>query len=161
MPRKAKRKAKPRPVGAPALYRKALAERVCREIAEGKSLVAICKRAWAPSYATVMKWCREIPEFAKMYAHAREEQSDYMFDVIVDLADQATPENHNAIRLRVDARKWAAAKLKPRVYGDRLTQEHTGPEGGPIRSSVDLSGVALDVLKKLVVDDDAADDPQE
>ena len=24
------------------------------------------------------------------------------------------------LRLRVDVRKWAASKLKPRVYGDRL-----------------------------------------
>ncbi len=26
----------------------------------------------------------------------------------------------------VDARKWIASKLKPRVYGDRLDVQHTG-----------------------------------
>lgn len=157
----AKRKAATKPVGAPALYNAALAERVCREIAQGKSLVAICKLKWAPSYTTVCKWRREIPEFAQMYARAREDQADYMADEIIKIADSANAINANAMRLRVDARKFIAAKLKPRVYGERAVVEHTGEDGGPIRSTVDLSGVALDVLKKLVVDDDAAEDPQE
>lgn len=43
--------------------------------------------------------------------------------------------NHEQIarsRLRVDARKWAAAKLAPKKYGDRIAHEHGGAGGGPI-----------------------------
>ena len=29
-------------------------------------------------------------------------------------------------RLRIDARKWMAAKLKPKKYSDRLAMEHSG-----------------------------------
>lgn len=29
-------------------------------------------------------------------------------------------------RLRVDARKWFLSKMMPKVYGDKITQEHTG-----------------------------------
>jgi hypothetical protein len=29
-------------------------------------------------------------------------------------------------RLKVDARKWVAAKLKPKKYGDKLQTEHSG-----------------------------------
>lgn len=29
-------------------------------------------------------------------------------------------------RLRVDARKWIASKLKPKKYGDKTEVEHTG-----------------------------------
>ena len=32
----------------------------------------------------------------------------------------------NAARLRVDARKWVAAKLKPKVYGDRVEAALSG-----------------------------------
>ena len=32
----------------------------------------------------------------------------------------------NAARLRVDARKWVAAKLKPKVYGDRVEAAISG-----------------------------------
>jgi hypothetical protein len=35
-------------------------------------------------------------------------------------------------RLRVDARKWVAAKLLPKKYGDKVQQEVSGPDGGPI-----------------------------
>lgn len=35
-------------------------------------------------------------------------------------------------RLRFDARRWYLSKLAPKRYGDRLTQEITGPDGGPI-----------------------------
>ncbi len=35
-------------------------------------------------------------------------------------------------RLRVDARKWVAAKLLPKKYGERYSAEITGKDGGPI-----------------------------
>jgi len=42
---------------------------------------------------------------------------------IIELADTSTPENYNAVKNRVDARKWVAAKLKPKVYGERIQQD--------------------------------------
>lgn len=114
---------KPRKPGRPSLYTPALAARVCRAIAEGDSLVAVCKLAWSPSYTTVLKWCREVPEFTRMYARAREDQADWHADIIVAIADEATPESVNVARLRVDARKWVASKLKPRKYSDRVVAD--------------------------------------
>jgi hypothetical protein len=35
-------------------------------------------------------------------------------------------------RLRVDARKWLASKLKPKKYGEKLSTELTGADGGPV-----------------------------
>ena len=50
----------------------------------------------------------------------------------VALALDATAVARN--RLRVDARKWVASKLKPKKYGDKMTQEHTGADGGAIQT---------------------------
>ena len=36
------------------------------------------------------------------------------------------PEHVQRSRLRVDARKWIASKLKPKKYGDYQKHEHTG-----------------------------------
>lgn len=36
-------------------------------------------------------------------------------------------------RLEVDTRKWLASKFLPKKYGDKITQEHTGEGGGPVR----------------------------
>ncbi len=58
--------------------------------------------------------------------------------------------NHDHIqrsRLRVDARKWIAAKLLPKRYGDKL--QHTGEGGGPIRVRPDLSKLTDEELNAL------------
>jgi hypothetical protein len=39
-------------------------------------------------------------------------------------------------RLRVDSRKWLAARMAPTKYGDKITQEHTGADGGAIKSEI-------------------------
>ena len=38
----------------------------------------------------------------------------------------------NHAKLRIDTRKWAASKLKPKKYGDRVMNELTGKDGGPV-----------------------------
>lgn len=142
--------------GRPSKYSLKLAQRVCEAIACGESLVSVTKRAWAPSYTTVMKWCRELPEFAEMYARAREDQADYLADRIVEIADGATPDDVQVAKLRVDARKWTAAKLKPRKYGERVTNEHTGPGGGPIvgqfNHKIDYDDLSAEELEQLYRD---------
>jgi hypothetical protein len=64
-----------------------------------------------------------------------------MADEIVSIADGPDGEDSPVAtardRLRVDARKWVAAKLLPKKYGDRIQQEVSGPDGGPIAVSFD------------------------
>jgi hypothetical protein len=54
-------------------------------------------------------------------------------------------------RIEVDARKWFASKFLPKRFGEKLTQEHTGPDGGPIQSQtrVDVSGMTEEQLRVL------------
>jgi hypothetical protein len=77
---------------------------------------------------------RDHPEFAEQYTRAREIQADKLFDEILEIADERETDtiltvdgrelvNHDAIaraKLRVDARKWMAGKLRPKVYGDKI-----------------------------------------
>jgi hypothetical protein len=72
--------------------------------------------------------------FSAQYARAREAQADCWASEIVDLADETLADaNHVAkARLQIDARKWVASKLMPRKYGDRVSAELTGANGGPI-----------------------------
>jgi hypothetical protein len=40
--------------------------------------------------------------------------------------------------------------MLPKVYGDKVTQEHTGADGGPIAvTSVDLKNLSDDELEKM------------
>ena len=104
--------------------RKAAQEEICERIAQGESLTAICKDAHTPHYITTLRWLNEEPVFASNYARAREDQADHYAEEIIAIAD--TEEDAAKARVRVDARKWVASKLKPKKYGEKLDLNHSG-----------------------------------
>ena len=55
-----------------------------------------------------------------------EAQADKFFKECIEIADAATQENCNVARLRVDTRKWAAARLAPKKYGDHISHDVKG-----------------------------------
>jgi len=93
----------------------------------------------------VYRWLDENADFRDQYARAREEQADKLFREIIEIADDASGdyvtssdgqtivdhENIQRSRLRVDARKWAAARLAPRKYGDRVEHDVKGGDFQP------------------------------
>lgn len=99
--------------------KEAIYKRVCAQIAGGKSLRSVCAAENMPSLETIRVWLIEDPAFSVQYTRAREEQADFYADEITEIAD--TEADPNKARVRIDARKWAASKLKPKVYGDKLT----------------------------------------
>lgn len=108
-------------------------EAFCERIADGEDLTNIAKEMDV-SRATVRYWIDGDNERTAMYAHAREERAHKFAEEIIAIADDATgdtitdddgnvrtdAERVARSKLRVDARKWVAAKLMPKVYGDRL-----------------------------------------
>ena len=108
-----------------------------------------------PTAKTVRQWRGKDDEFSALYAHAREDQAEHFADEIVEIADIET--DSSKARNRIDARKWAASKLAPKKYGDKL--QHTGDGGGPVETR-DLT--ALEFARRVAfalaqgVNDDAA-----
>jgi hypothetical protein len=129
----------------PSDYSQEVVSVICDRLAEGESLRAICADDDMPGKSTVFQWLAAHKEFADQYARARETQADTLFDEILSIADDGANDtyvtdgglatNHDVIarsRLRVDARKWMAGKLRPKVYGDKVQTELTGADGGPV-----------------------------
>jgi len=112
---------KPKAVmGRPSEYTDEEGDRICAWIAEGKSLRSY-SRATGRDLTTIYRWLRERGDFHKRYARAHDDRADTLADEMVDIADEAasgTMEEIQAARLRVDTRKWIAAKLKPTKWGD-------------------------------------------
>jgi hypothetical protein len=106
------------PGGRPTDYTPELGDDICDRLTRGESLVSICKDADKPEPKTVYRWLRIHEEFSHNYTRARDNQADTYADEIVDIAD--TEPDANKARVRVDARKWVASKLKPKKYGDKL-----------------------------------------
>lgn len=131
--------------GRPTVYTLELSDDICEHLAGGKSLVSWCAKPGHPKYTTVARWLREDEEFQQRYVRAREAQADYLAEEVVEIADKVrhavkktvhtepgkddtkklhTEEVHlDAVersRLMMDARKWYAAKLAPKKYGDKV-----------------------------------------
>lgn len=134
----------PKKIGAPTTFNQHTADIICIMLAEGMSLRQILredKTGTMPAQSTVYEWLIRHPSFAEQYARAREEQADTNADEIIAIADEMPPEYTDKDgrttldvtyiqwqRQRMEARKWTAAKLKPKKYGDRMAVE--GVEGG-------------------------------
>jgi hypothetical protein len=110
----------------PFQYDEAIGDEICERLLEGESLRTIAKDEHMPAASTIFKWLVNNEDFAEQYARAKEAQADVMADEIVDIADgrksmqDGCDPDVNRDRLSVDARKWVAAKLKPKKYGDKI-----------------------------------------
>jgi hypothetical protein len=118
-----------------------------------------------PAVSSVYLWLLKNKVFSDLYTRAREDQSDTLADQIMEIGDEIPmmvitdedgkvtkrmdPAGINRNRLRVDARKWVAAKLKPRKYGDR--QILAGDKDAPveIKHSNILDETILNFERKL------------
>ena len=131
--------------GVKSTYSAAIAERICVMISDGRTITSICSDDDMPSLNAVYGWLRSQPAFSEAYARAREDQQDTFAAQILDISDTET--DPQRARNRIDARKWHAAKAAPRKYGEKVTQEHTGADGGPITvASMNLKGLSDDEL---------------
>lgn len=125
-------------MGRPSEYSDEIALDICERLADGESLRSIGCDENMPSQRTIYRWLAANETFCQQYARARETQADTLVDEMLDIADDGSNDwmerrredgsvdevvNHEHIarsKLRLDARKWIAAKLQPRKYGDKL-----------------------------------------
>ena len=141
-------------MGAPSTYTEEIADEICDSLAEGKSMVEICRADHMPNPSTVYRWLEANEAFRNRYARAREDQADTLADEIIDIADdaqndwmerqgddasigwQVNGEHVQRSKLRIESRKWIAAKLKPKKYGERVEL------GGNVGMTVNLESDA-------------------
>lgn len=147
-----------KPTGRPSDYTEAMGDLICERIAEGESLRGICRDdEGMPSRATVFRWLASIQPFRDQYTHAREAQADAMVEECLEIADNGTNDyvekavksgtivvvDHDHIarsRLRVDTRKWWAARIAPKKYADKPEPETDGTNTVVIRGGLPDDG---------------------
>lgn len=144
------------PAGRPTDYSEEIAKTICEKISDGKSLRKICEADDMPAKGTVFVWLSKHKEFQDQYAHAREIQADCLFDETLAIADQydsavemLNPDHIQRAKLRIDTRKWIAGKLRPKVYGEKRINEHSGPDGKPIQTEQKITELSDDELARI------------
>lgn len=127
--------------GRPKEYTPELAQEICDTIASSsKGTKRLCKeRSYWPCQDTLFTWLKQYPEFSEQYKRAKLCQVELLVDELVDIADDTSQDmtidetgkmSYNAERvarskLRIDTRKWIAARLVPRVYGNNGDESYT------------------------------------
>ena len=130
-------------------YDERKARAICERLMMGDSLAKICEDPRMPGKRTVFRWLADprMVDFREMYYFSRRVAVEALVDEIIEIADNPAGDweytydkngqingikpNNEAIqrsRVRIDTRKWLAAKLVPRIYGDN-TQVELGVTG--------------------------------
>ena len=129
--------------------RQKVADFVCKEISLGKSLREISRQHEDVSQTKIYNWLNKYEDFRVQYTRAREDQADSIFDEMLVIADDGLNDTYEdsegnekvnqdhiqRSRLRIETRKWMAGKLRPKKYGEKVVQEITGKDGGPIETT--------------------------
>lgn len=133
-------KGEPQLTGRPSAYTEAIGNEICEQITEGISLRKICKAEHMPASSSVFRWLSENVTFREQYTRAKDEQAEALAEEMLEIADyssedtfidaQGNVKTDNEVvarsRLKIETRKWIAAKLKPHKYGDSINLNHSG-----------------------------------
>jgi len=109
---------------------------ICARLSRGETLNAICRDVGMPSVRTVNDWRADRPDFAAMFARARDDGFDAIASQCLEIADtpiegERRKETEDGVevvtedmlghrRLQVETRLKLLAKWDPRRYGDKL-----------------------------------------
>lgn len=152
-------------------YSREVADRICRELGDGKALVTICQEIGVAKQ-DVYEWVIDNHDgFADRYARARHVMALGWADELMHIADDRSRDfrvdedgkmvpDYDTIsrsRIRIDTRKWILGKLLPKVYGDKIVTELTGKDGAALEApSTTINILALppeqrDQLKAILL----------
>jgi hypothetical protein len=143
--------------GRPTKYCDQIAAEICGRLSCGEPVSTICKDDHMPGVTTIFMWLRRHDEFRKDYEEARKNGAHTYADQIAQIIDtkplEIVDEQGNVRydsasiawnRLRMDGRKWLAAKYLPKVYGERLGVE--GVEDGVAIKTEDATFAKLSAI---------------
>lgn len=139
--------------GRPSDYSDELAATICERLTNGATLRQLCTAEGMPDRSTVYRWLEAHEDFRDRYARACELRADAWADELIEIADEAARDTKRNDRgeesadaewisrskLRVDARKWLMARAAPKKYGDKVLNEHTGADGGPVVTAIEFT----------------------
>lgn len=134
--------------GRPSVFQQAIADEICRRVADGESLRSICRDDNMPDESTVRRWALEDVEgFFPQYDAALKIRAMRWAEEVLEISDELPPITGEGKidgagvahqRLRVDSRKWLLSKVLPKVYGEKIDVTSDGKQVG-LAIAIDLS----------------------
>jgi non-homologous end joining protein Ku len=101
-----------------------------RRTADGESMRAICSDDHMPSTTTICNWLSKADDIVlEQYARAMDMRGQRFGERVTDIAERVLEDKDldpNRAKVATDALKWAAARLSPKKYGDRIEANVSG-----------------------------------
>ena len=159
----AKRQLKPGSVdGRPSIYTDELATYICNKVSiDFRGLDVICKEdPIMPDSVTIYAWRRDRDVFSRMYTKAKQFQAEIMIESLRERAaersyyvdgdgnERVDSGSVASMRLQVDTDKWLAAKLAPRIYGDKQQIETLTTDNETLKKEIADIRAELDAKNK-------------
>jgi hypothetical protein len=125
--------------GRPTIYTPELAELICEKVATNTvGLEDLCRLfPELPNHDTIKRWRKEKQEFSALYHEAKVFQSrllveecEYLIPEVKTYVDDAgyerlDPASASLLKAKIEHRRWMAARLAPKIYGDKQQIEQT------------------------------------
>jgi hypothetical protein len=154
-------------MGRPTKRTEEIIKRIIEGLSAGTPLTVICKEDGMPHDSTVRDWMAGDSGLSLAIARARETGFDQIALDALAIADNRdndtiltdkggeipNSEWISRSRLRVETRLKLLAKWDPKRYGDKITQEISGPDGAPIQSQAVSLDPAQEAALQQVIED--------
>jgi hypothetical protein len=138
-----------------AIKRREALDAIFAGISLGKSARAMCVKVGI-SQRVLWNWLASDEELMRQYQRAKELCVDAYAEEIIEISDEGSRDtyvdekgreviNREVIaraQLRIDARKWYAARLAPRKYGDKLPVTNEGADARKAAHNIAIAFVA-------------------
>lgn len=108
---------------------------IIARLADGQSVVSSCRELNVCRSELYLAIDRE--QLTDMLARAREEYAEARVEEMQNIAE--TVDDVSRAKLMCDNIKWETCRIAPKRYGDKIQNEHTGKDGGPIEQAVSIS----------------------
>lgn len=114
-------------IGRPSIKTPELCEEICALVVQGKAIASIGEMEGMPEARTIWMWLNRDEEFFLSYTRAIQARALIHAERIDELAEKAMRGEipPDAARVAIDAKKWTAQRLLPKLYGEKQQVEAT------------------------------------
>jgi hypothetical protein len=145
-------------MGRPSLRTPEIEDEIVARLSDGEPLRQICRDDHMPHWTTAYDWIDEGGDFSLRIARARARGFDAIAEESLEIIDTEPREATTQFGSHVDSahvtwlknraehRLKLLAKWDPKRYGEKVTQEISGPDGGPIRVIGEMSDAELEAI---------------
>ena len=111
-------------------------EAVCERLANGVTMTAVAEEIGV-TVGKLSQWIASDEEHSARAREARIHAARLWDEKALSVIEQALdPFELQRAKELAHHYRWRASKTAPKEYGDKVTQEHTGADGGPIQARI-------------------------